>query len=130
MGHVGLTPQSYNQMSGYKIQGKTSEDAKKITADALAVENAGAFGVVLECIPENLATKITNKLTIPTIGIGAGAGVDGQVLVLHDMLGITMDFSPRFLRRYLNLSEQIEGAINKYVDDVRGGEFPNESEQY
>ena len=94
------------------------------------LEEAGCFAIVLEKIPAGLATKVSQAISIPTIGIGAGSGVDGQVLVLHDMLGITMDFSPRFLRRYLNLSEQIEGAVNEYVDDVRGGEFPNENEQY
>lgn len=130
MGHLGLTPQSIYKFGTYTVRAREDEEAEKLIADAKMLEEAGCFAIVLEKIPAGLATKVSQAISIPTIGIGAGAGVDGQVLVLHDMLGITMDFSPRFLRRYLNLSEQIEGAINEYVDDVRGGEFPNESEQY
>lgn len=130
MGHLGLTPQSIYKFGTYTVRAREDEEAEKLIADAKMLEEAGCFAIVLEKIPAGLATKVSQAISIPTIGIGAGAGVDGQVLVLHDMLGITMDFSPRFLRRYLNLSEQIEGAVNEYVDDVRGGEFPNENEQY
>jgi 3-methyl-2-oxobutanoate hydroxymethyltransferase len=130
MGHLGLTPQSIYKFGTYTVRAREEEEAEKLIADAKMLEEAGCFAIVLEKIPAGLATKVSQAISIPTIGIGAGAGVDGQVLVLHDMLGITMDFSPRFLRRYLNLSEQIEGAINDYVDDVRSGEFPSESEQY
>ena len=130
MGHLGLTPQSIYKFGTYTVRAREDEEAEKLIADAKMLEEAGCFAIVLEKIPAGLATKVSQAISIPTIGIGAGAGVDGQVLVLHDMLGITMDFSPRFLRRYLNLSEQIEGAINDYVDDVRSGEFPSESEQY
>ncbi len=130
MGHLGLTPQSIYKFGTYTVRAREEEEAEKLIADAKMLEEAGCFALVLEKIPAGLATKVSQAISIPTIGIGAGAGVDGQVLVLHDMLGITMDFSPRFLRRYLNLSEQIEGAVSEYVDDVRSGEFPNESEQY
>ncbi len=130
MGHLGLTPQSIYKFGTYTVRAREEEEAEKLIADAKMLEQAGCFAIVLEKIPAGLATKVSKAISIPTIGIGAGAGVDGQVLVLHDMLGITMDFSPRFLRRYLNLSEKIEGAINNYVDDVRTGEFPNENEQY
>ncbi len=130
MGHLGLTPQSIYKFGTYTVRAREEEEAEKLIADAKMLEEAGCFAIVLEKIPAGLATKVSQAISIPTIGIGAGAGVDGQVLVLHDMLGITMDFSPRFLRRYLNLSEQIEGAVSEYVDDVRSGEFPNESEQY
>ena len=130
MGHLGLTPQSIYKFGTYTVRAREEEEAEKLIADAKMLEEAGCFAIVLEKIPAGLATKVSQAISIPTIGIGAGAGVDGQVLVLHDMLGITMDFSPRFLRRYLILSEQIEGAINDYVDDVRSGEFPSESEQY
>ena len=112
------------------MRAREDEEASKLISDAKLLEEAGCFAVVLEKIPADLATKVSEAISIPTIGIGAGAGCDGQVLVLHDMLGITMDFSPRFLRRYLNLSEQIESAINDYVDDVRSGDFPNDEEQY
>jgi 3-methyl-2-oxobutanoate hydroxymethyltransferase len=121
---------SVKRILTYTVRAREEEEAEKLIADAKMLEEAGCFAIVLEKIPAGLATKVSQAISIPTIGIGAGAGVDGQVLVLHDMLGITMDFSPRFLRRYLNLSEQIEGAINDYVDDVRSGEFPSESEQY
>ncbi len=130
MGHLGLTPQSIYKFGTYTVRAREDEEAEKLIADAKLLEQAGCFAIVLEKIPAGLATKVSKAISIPTIGIGAGEGVDGQVLVLHDMLGITMDFSPRFLRRYLNLSEQIEGAINQYVDDVRSGDFPNDSEQY
>jgi 3-methyl-2-oxobutanoate hydroxymethyltransferase len=130
MGHLGLTPQSIYKFGTYTVRAREEEEADKLIEDALLLQEAGCFAIVLEKIPAGLATKVSEAISIPTIGIGAGAGVDGQVLVLHDMLGITMDFSPRFLRRYLNLSEQIEGAVNDYVDDVRSGDFPNDSEQY
>jgi 3-methyl-2-oxobutanoate hydroxymethyltransferase len=130
MGHLGLTPQSIYKFGTYSVRAREDEEADKLIEDAKLLEASGCFAIVLEKIPAELAVKVTQAISIPTIGIGAGDGVDGQVLVLHDMLGITMDFSPRFLRRYLNLSEQIEGAINQYVDDVRSGDFPNDNEQY
>jgi 3-methyl-2-oxobutanoate hydroxymethyltransferase len=130
MGHLGLTPQSIYKFGTYTVRAREDEEAMKLIEDAKLLEAAGCFAIVLEKIPAELATKVSEAISIPTIGIGAGAGCDGQVLVLHDMLGITMDFSPRFLRRYLNLSEQIESAINNYVDDVRSGDFPNDEEQY
>ncbi|MEC8151940.1 MAG: 3-methyl-2-oxobutanoate hydroxymethyltransferase, partial [Candidatus Thermoplasmatota archaeon] len=106
------------------------EEAEKLIEDAKILEAAGCFAIVLEKIPRDLAKRVSEALSIPTIGIGAGPDVDGQVLVLHDLLGITMDFSPRFLRRYLNLAEEIDGAIKTYCDDVRSGDFPNEEESY
>jgi 3-methyl-2-oxobutanoate hydroxymethyltransferase len=130
MGHLGLTPQSIYKFGTYTVRAREDEEAMKLIEDAKLLEAAGCFAIVLEKIPAELAIKVSEAISIPTIGIGAGAGCDGQVLVLHDMLGITMDFSPRFLRRYLNLSEQIESAINNYVDDVRSGDFPNDEEQY
>ena len=130
MGHLGLTPQSIYNFGTYTVRAREDEEATKLIEDAKLLEAAGSFAIVLEKIPAELATKVSEAISIPTIGIGAGAGCDGQVLVLHDMLGITMDFSPRFLRRYLNLSEQIESAVNNYVNDVRSGDFPNDEEQY
>ena len=130
MGHIGLMPQSINVSSGYSIQGKTEAQAEKIIREACHLEQSGAFSLVLEGVPENLAELITKKVSIPTIGIGAGPDVDGQVLVLHDLLGITHEFNPRFLRRYLNLHEQISDAISKYVSDVKSVNFPNENESY
>ena len=129
MAHIGLTPQSINTLGGYKVQGRDAQ-AEAVLADAHAVAEAGAFSVVLEKVPQGLADRITAEVAIPTIGIGAGPDVDGQVLVLHDLLGITMDFSPRFLRRYLNLAEEIDGAIKSYCSDVRSGDFPNDEESY
>ncbi len=130
MGHLGLTPQSIYKFGTYTVRAREEEEAEKLIADAKLLEESGCFAIVLEKIPAALGKQVSEAINIPTIGIGAGPDVDGQVLVLHDMLGITMDFSPRFLRRYLDLSNQIEGAVNQYVDDVRSGEFPNVDEQY
>jgi len=130
MGHLGLTPQSIYKFGTYTVRAKEDEEAEQLIEDALMLEESGCFGIVLEKIPAALAGKVTDQLTIPTIGIGAGGNVDGQVLVVHDMLGITHEFNPRFLRRYLNLSEDIKGAVGNYVSDVRSRDFPNDSEQY
>lgn len=130
MGHLGLTPQSIYKFGTYTVRAKEEEEAEKLIADAKILEEAGCFAIVLEKIPRDLAKRVSQAISIPTIGIGAGPDVDGQVLVLHDLLGITMDFSPRFLRRYLNLAEEIDGAIKRYCDDVRAGDFPNEEESY
>jgi 3-methyl-2-oxobutanoate hydroxymethyltransferase len=130
MGHLGLTPQSIYQFGTYQVRAKEDAEADKLRRDALLLQEAGCFGIVLEKIPAVLATEVTQSLQIPTIGIGAGAGCDGQVLVMHDMLGINHEFRPRFLRQYLNLYEQISSAVKTYVSDVRSGSFPNESEQY
>lgn len=130
MGHLGLTPQSIHKFGTYVVRATDKDEAEKLIKDAHLLEEAGCFGIVLEKIPAELATQVTNEINIPTIGIGAGGGVDGQVLVLHDMLGITQKFSPRFLRRYHNLSEEIQGSVHSYIDDVKKGEFPNEREQY
>ena len=130
MGHLGLTPQSIYKFGTYSVRAKEEEEAEKLIADAKILEEAGCFAIVLEKIPRELAKRVSEALTIPTIGIGAGPDVDGQVLVLHDVLGITMDFSPRFLRRYLNLAEEIDGALKAYCEDVRSGDFPNEDESY
>lgn len=130
MGHLGLTPQSIYKFGTYTVRAKEDEEAEKLLADARLLEEAGCFALVLEKIPRELAARVAKELSIPVIGIGAGPDVDGQVLVLHDMLGITMDFSPRFLRRYLNLAESIEGAITSYCADVRSKNFPNEEESY
>src|SRR6056300_512028 len=124
MGHLGLMPQSIYKFGTYTVRAKQKEEAEKLIADAKLLEEAGCFAIVLEKIPRDLAKRVSQALNIPTIGIGAGPDVDGQVLVLHDLLGITMDFSPRFLRRYLNLSESIDGALKQYCDDVRSGDFP------
>ena len=126
MGHVGLTPQSIRRLGSYKVQ--RAEDV--LRADAQAVAEAGAFAVVLECVPAELAARITAELPIPTIGIGAGAGCDGQVLVLHDMLGLLEGFRPRFARRYAELGETIKAAATNYVRDVKSGEFPAENESF
>ena len=130
MGHLGLTPQSIHKFGTYVVRATDEEEAAKLLDDALLLENAGCFAIVLEKIPASLGAKVTQSVKIPIIGIGAGQGVDGQVLVLHDMLGITMDFSPRFLRRYANLSEEVRGAVNVYINDVKTLDFPNEKEQY
>lgn len=124
MGHVGLTPQSVKQLSGYSVQGKDLSSAQKIFDDARAVEDAGAFSVVLECIPEELAKKITSSLSIPTIGIGSGKFCDGQIQVLHDILGLDDDFSPRHAKRYLKLQSSILSALEKYNDEVVKNKFP------
>ena len=130
MGHLGLTPQSIYKFGTYTVRAKEDAESKKLIEDALLLEKAGCFAIVLEKIPAKLATKVAEKLSIPVIGIGAGSGVDGQVLVLHDMIGMTREFSPRFLRRYLNLYEDIKGAVGQYVSDVKTTDFPNEKEQY
>ena len=130
MGHIGLTPQSVNQFGGFKVQGKDVAAAQKLLDDAKALEAAGAFSIVLECVPAALAERITKALRIPVIGIGAGNGVDGQVLVLHDMLGINNEFNPRFLRRYADLHSVITGAVSGYIADVRSKAFPSSDEQY
>ena len=114
----------------YNVRAREEEEAEKLLADALVLQEAGCFGLVMEKIPAELAAKVTASLSIPTIGIGAGSGVDGQVLVLHDMLGLTAEFSPRFLRRYLNLADEINGAVGNYVKDVKSKDFPNVGEQY
>lgn len=130
MGHLGLTPQSIYKFGTYTVRAKQEEEADKLIRDALALEQAGCFALVLEKIPAKLAKKVADSLSIPVIGIGAGADVDGQVLVLHDMLGMTYEFQPRFLRRYLNLYEDISRAVSSYVKDVKDRDFPNDKEQY
>ncbi|MFN4234859.1 MAG: 3-methyl-2-oxobutanoate hydroxymethyltransferase [Bacteroidia bacterium] len=130
MGHLGLTPQSIYKYGTYSVRATEEEEAKRLLEDAHLLEEIGCFAIVLEKIPAKLATQVAQEISIPTIGIGAGNGVDGQVLVLHDMLGLNTDFSPRFLRRYLNLSEQINAAVDKYINDVKTLDFPNEKEQY
>lgn len=130
MGHLGMTPQSVNKFGGFKTQGKNSEDAKKLKEDALAIEEAGAFALVLEKIPAELAKEITKMLHIPTIGIGAGAHTDGQILVTQDMLGMFQEFKPKFVRLYAKLAEDIRTAVSRYADDVRKGTFPSEEESY
>lgn len=130
MGHLGLTPQSIHKFGTYVVRAKEDEEAVKLVQDAKLLDEAGCFALVLEKIPASLAAQVSGQIRIPTIGIGAGSQVDGQVLVLHDMLGITQDFSPRFLRRYHNLYAEIKGAVSAYVNDVRSLDFPNEKEQY
>ena len=130
MGHLGLTPQSINRFGTYTVRAREDAEASKLIEDAHLLENLGCFAIVLEKIPALLATRVASELTIPMIGIGAGAGVDGQVLVAHDMLGITEGFSPRFLRRYANLKDTITGAVQTYIEDVKRQDFPNEKEQY
>ena len=130
MGHLGLTPQSIYKFGTYNVRAKEEAESKKLIEDALLLEKVGCFAIVLEKIPAKLATKVTEKLSIPVIGIGAGSGVDGQVLVLHDMIGMNHEFSPRFLRRYLNLYEDIRSAVSQYVSDVKTSNFPNDREQY
>lgn len=130
MGHLGLTPQSIYQFGTYTVRAKQEQEAEKLKADALFLQEQGCYGLVLEKVPAALAKTVAESLHIPVIGIGAGSGVDGQVLVLHDMLGMTTEFSPRFLRRYLNLDQQIGDALNRYVADVKAIAFPNSDEQY
>lgn len=130
MGHLGLTPQSIHKFGTYNVRAKDEEEAEKLVRDAHLLEDAGCFAIVLEKIPAALGTRVASELRIPIIGIGAGGGVDGQVLVIHDMLGINKGFSPRFLRRYADLHEVMTGAVTSYVEDVKSGDFPNESEQY
>ena len=130
MGHLGLTPQSINKFGTYVVRATEPEEAERLKQDAKLLENAGCFGIVLEKIPSKLAKEVTESISIPTIGIGAGADVDGQVLVLHDMLGINQDFSPRFLRRYNNLHDEMINSFESYINDVKEMRFPNEKEQY
>ncbi len=130
MGHVGLTPQSVHAMGGYRVQGKTAGGAEQLLRDARAVEAAGAFAIVLEGIPRELAAEITKSVRIPTIGIGAGPDCDGQILVLHDLLGLTFQEPPKFARRYANVGEVISQAVREYCADVQGGSFPSDAESY
>ena len=130
MGHLGLTPQSINKFGTYTVRAREEAEANKLIEDAHLLEEIGCFALVLEKIPAELAACVASELTIPVIGIGAGGGVDGQVLVMHDMLGINQGFSPRFLRRYANLGEEITRAVQAYIEDVKSQDFPNEKEQY
>ncbi len=130
MGHLGLTPQSINKFGTYAVRAKEEREAEKLLADAHMLEEIGCFALVLEKIPAELARRVASELTIPVIGIGAGGGVDGQVLVMHDMLGINKGFSPKFLRRYADLAAVINEAVGHYIDDVKTSDFPNENEQY
>lgn len=130
MGHLGLTPQSIYKFGTYKVRAKEEAEANQLIEDALKLQEAGCFALVLEKIPAALAKKVTDSLNIPTIGIGAGAWCDGQVLVVHDMLGLTKDFKPRFIRRYMNLFEDMSVAVANYVTDVKSGSFPSNDEQY
>ena len=130
MGHLGLTPQSINKFGTYTVRAQNEAEAQKLMEDACFLEKLGCFSIVLEKIPAILAGEVSKKISIPVIGIGAGKYTDGQVLVLHDMLGINNEFSPRFLRRYLNLYDDITGAVRQYINDVRTSDFPNEKEQY
>lgn len=130
MGHLGLTPQSINKFGTYAVRAKDEAEAEKLLSDAKMLQEIGCFAVVLEKIPAQLAKRVAETLDIPVIGIGAGGGVDGQVLVMHDMLGINKGFSPKFLRRYANLSSVINDAVSRYIDDVKTSDFPNENEQY
>jgi 3-methyl-2-oxobutanoate hydroxymethyltransferase len=129
-GHLGLTPQSINKFGTYNVRAKEEVEAEKLVSDAHMLEEIGCFAVVLEKIPATLATRVAGELKIPVIGIGAGGGVDGQVLVMHDMLGINMGFSPRFLRRYANIGSEIIESVGNYIKDVKSQDFPNEKEQY
>ena len=130
MGHLGLTPQSIYKFGTYGVRAKGDEEAERLISDALELQESGCFAIVLEKIPADLAKMVSDRLDIPTIGIGAGPHCDGQVLVLHDMLGITKDFSPRFLRRYADLGEAVDNAVKQYITDVRSGDFPNDEESY
>lgn len=130
MGHLGLTPQSINKFGTYSVRAKEEAEAQKLISDAKLLEEIGCFAIVLEKIPAKLATRVAEELTIPVIGIGAGGGVDGQVLVMHDMLGLTSGFSPKFLRRYANMGDIMTDAIQHYIADVKSSDFPNENEQY
>ena len=130
MGHLGLTPQSINKFGTYNVRARQKEEADKLISDALMLEEIGCFAIVLEKIPAELAAEVSRRLTIPTIGIGAGPGTDGQVLVMHDMLGINQGFSPRFLRRYADLATVMADAVGRYIDDVKSGDFPSAEESY
>lgn len=130
MGHLGLTPQSIYKFGTYKVRATEEDEANRLIEDALSLEKAGVFALVLEKIPAGLARKVTEMLSVPTIGIGAGASCDGQVLVLHDMLGLNKDFNPRFIRRYADMNTVMTGAVQNYISDVKSSAFPNENEQY
>ena len=130
MGHLGLMPQSIHKFGTYTVRAKEEEEAEKLLNDSHLLEEAGCFSIVLEKIPAQLGKKVAGELKIPVIGIGAGNGVDGQVLVIHDMLGITQQFSPRFIRRYHNLGDEIKGAVSNYIKDVKSEDFPSDKEQY
>src|SRR4051795_2603492 len=130
MGHLGLTPQSIHKFGTYVVRAKEEAEANKLRSDAMILQEAGCFAVVLEKIPAELAREVSESLSMPTIGIGAGMHCNGQVLVMHDMLGINTEFKPRFLRNYLNLAEQVTNAVKEYISDVKNGGFPNENEQY
>lgn len=130
MGHIGLTPQSVNALGGYKVQGKSVDGAKKLIKDAMALEQAGAFSVVLECVPYHLAKIITEKLTVPTIGIGAGSYVDGQILVYQDMLGLYNKMTPKFVKTYADLGSQMVSAFENYIEEVKKGIFPSEKHSF
>ena len=130
MGHIGLTPQSVNALGGFKLQGKNVDDARRLVDEAIALEQAGCFSLVLECVPTELAQLITEKISIPTIGIGAGPHCDGQVLVYHDLLGMYDVHTPKFVRKYAEVGAQIKTAIEKYLADIRSGAFPNDAESF
>ncbi len=130
MGHLGLTPQSIHKFGTYTVRAKEESEAEKLLEDAKLLEKLGCYAIVIEKVPSTLATRVAQELTIPIIGIGAGNGCDGQVLVAHDMLGINQEFSPRFLRRYHNLFAEMKGAVTNYIEDVKSGDFPNEKESY
>lgn len=130
MGHLGLTPQSINALGGHRVQGKTQQAAQKLLDDARALQEAGAFAVVLECVPERLADKVTKELEIPTIGIGAGSGCDGQVLVYQDMLGMFSDFTPKFVKKFANVGQVMKEAFKSYIDEMQQGSFPSQEHCY
>ncbi len=130
MGHIGLTPQSVNKLGGYRVQGKNFKDARQIKQDARKLQEAGVFSIVLEGIPEDLAGEITKEVKVPTIGIGAGVQCDGQILVLHDLLGLGMDSSPKFVKQYANLGDEVQRAVGNYIQEVRDESFPDEEHSY
>ena len=130
MGHLGLTPQSIYKFGTYTVRAKEEKEAQQLIEDAHLLEKIGCFAIVLEKVPSKLAKKVAKEISIPIIGIGAGSHVDGQVLVLHDLVGMTKEFNPRFLRRYMNLHDEMINAISSFSDDIKSGSFPNENEQY
>ena len=130
MGHIGLTPQAVNQLGGYRVQGRSLKDAVRLMEDARALEEAGAYAIVLECVPAQLAQMITERVGVPTIGIGAGTGCDGQVQVFHDMMGLYQDFTPKHARQYAQLGQAIVEATRSYVQDVENERFPGDSESF
>src|SRR5881392_3353953 len=129
MGHIGLTPQSVNALGGFKLQGKNVDDARRLMDEAVALDQAGCFSIVLECVPSELAAMITERVSIPTIGIGAGPHCDGQVLVFHDLLGLYDAHTPKFVRRYAHIADEMRAAIGHYLDDIRAGRFPNDDSE-